>query len=359
MQIALQHDFDGMYPGSHDGDLTLYYPNDATGILKQDFDLLAAVLDKQYSATLEVTVCDPGTAGGIVGRGLACWCQGRSCIALTIRSDNLPRPRLAPHTSLLPGPRYPAVPYKLAEYIRKAAREGAERACPADPENDKVTGLIVIAGQTRSGKSVLADDLIRALLLPQPGQSVQGLGHVVALGSPPEWLPDTSRTGSIPAKLILDDVYREFGICYTPRDLLVDTCLKDALVDALRQKPAVVYIDEVREDDDWPAILRFAESGHLVITTAHSASIRDAVSWILRSVHVTRRSQAPAVARNILAVIHAQLCGSGRSTHQRPEIWLGARGAAALGAYGPAALVPESDEDAAYISRHYIAHALP
>jgi hypothetical protein len=38
-----------------------------------------------------------------------------------------------------------------------------------------------------------------------------------------------------------------------------------------------------------------------------------------------------------------------------PEVWLGEKGIAYLAAYGLAALVPQDDSNAAYISREYFA----
>jgi hypothetical protein len=338
MNIHLKYQFGSTYPGHNkDEDITLHYQRAGQIEERADFQSLSKAIGAATSADLEVTV-----PWGEKCRALACWCRSKTCIAVTLRGHKLPANYTQPGTLPKIKYEYRTAPEALAKYI------------PTSTE--RLKGLVVVAGETGSGKSNLADGLLRELL-PDDG------GHIVALGNPVDWRPYHKDTSQLP---LPDDwavnpnhTYKHFGVHYTPRTLGVDTTLEEALVDALRQKPAAVYLDEVRKETDWPLILRFAESGHLIVTTTHAGSIRDALAWIFRSMHVTNRSQAPGVARNILAVLHAKLTPIiGTYKQQEPEIWLGQRGAHLLGAYGPGALIPVHDDGAAYIARDFIARLI-
>src|SRR6185295_810970 len=63
---------------------------------------------------------------------------------------------------------------------------------------------------------------------------------------------------------------------YTPRQQKLDAgSLKEALHEALRQTPKVLFVGETREKEDWQELIHFAGTGHLVITTAHAGSLLD------------------------------------------------------------------------------------
>lgn len=293
-------------------------------------------------------------------RGLACWCFSRQYIALTLRGHKLTKEqcfsqneeKLAVNRFLpkLQGS-YATAPTKLASlllsHVRTESVDHDEETTPASEEEKKrhLKGLIVVAGQTSSGKSTLLNGLLRQLLPVD-------CNHIIALGKPVDWQPEISESdpGSKPDP---SDYFSKYRVHYTPRTLTIDTTLKQALQDALRQHPAAVYLDEVRDESEWHDILRFADSGHLIVTTTHSGSVREAVTWILESAGVRRRSQAPEVARKLLAVIHARREGPDKDL-QRPEIWFGKQGAALFGAYGPGSLIPECNDDAAYIAREHL-----
>jgi hypothetical protein len=332
--IKLEYDFGGKYPGRVEDDITLFYSRDtANADEAADYYKLSVRIEPRGSADLFVK-----TPWNSECRALACRSTYREkkYISVTLRDHDLERElETTPGKCATMLPECAAAPSKLARIIQ------AGRSAEA------ISGLIAVAGQTKSGKSYLADGLVREFL-------TWG-GHLVALGTPVDCLPCEKGRHSQDPELTTDlaHVYRAYGIQYTPRVLGTDTDLEQALVDALRQKPSVLYLDEVRHETDWKHILRFAESGHLIITTTHSGSVRDALSWILKAMHVERRSQAPGVAGRILAIIHASLLGSPK--RQYPEMWLGERGASQLGAYGPGALIPNNDANAAYLSRKHLA----
>ncbi|MBI3721564.1 MAG: Flp pilus assembly complex ATPase component TadA [Fimbriimonas ginsengisoli] len=80
--------------------------------------------------------------------------------------------------------------------------------------------------------------------------------------------------------------------------------LRHALSDALRQKPTALFLDEVRNTADWNHVLRFAGSGHLIVTTAHAGSLVEAMSWLLTAMNAKTPAARGAVAERILGLVH-------------------------------------------------------
>jgi len=279
-------------------------------------------------------------AVGLKCRGLACWCDMRNSISVTLRSHHIegissPYPR----RGLLAGVDHRhAAPYKELINILK----------PNPPAPLK--GLIIVAGETGSGKSTLADIVFREMVR----QAAPDHPHLIVLGKPVDWEPITPdcmpRDDNHDYKDYVSNGYERVRTHYTPRTIGVDTDLQSALTDALRQKPAGVYLDEIRKEADWKPVLHFAGTGHFMVTTTHGGCVKDVITWVLKSLGVERRSQIPSYLANVIAVIHVV---KRTNTEYAPEVWLGKRGIAYLAAYGLAALVPQDDPLAPYISRSH------
>lgn len=102
----------------------------------------------------------------------------------------------------------------------------------------------------------------------------------------------------------LNDGWELAPFDYTPRQENFDVKgLKQCLGDALRQTPSIVFIGEVRNPREWPRILEFAGTGHLVVTTAHAGSLREALARIFGD-KVDTAGRRSAVVRRLLAVTH-------------------------------------------------------
>lgn len=80
--------------------------------------------------------------------------------------------------------------------------------------------------------------------------------------------------------------------------------LRDALMDALRQTPALYFVGETRSKDEWKVLLDFAATGHLIVTTAHAGSLIEAVHKIFESLSVETPAERSEIASKLLAVIH-------------------------------------------------------
>jgi hypothetical protein len=155
-------------------------------------------------------------------------------------------------------------------------------------------GLIVVAGATGSGKTTYAREIARQYIDRLLRSGEDNRPHIITYEDPIEsWFARDSEEAS------------KAGFAYTPRQKPEDvTSLGQAVSDALRQKPALLYVNEVREKREWESLLYFAGTGHLAITTTHAGSLVEAFDRILHAADVKTSSERGRVAGQIVALIH-------------------------------------------------------
>ncbi len=151
------------------------------------------------------------------------------------------------------------------------------------------SGLILLAGGTKSGKSkvarAIALEAIRknVIVRIEAASSVlkrdNRLPHLVTFEDPIEkW--EILGKGLIWGSSS-DDPFPSLrhGFCFTPRQKGIDALtLRDAIADAKRQTPACLYVGEIRNTVDWREVLEFAGSGHLVVATTHASSLIEMIA---------------------------------------------------------------------------------
>ncbi len=207
------------------------------------------------------------------------------------------------------------------------------------------SGLLVIAGSTKSGKTELMKQVVRSYLSrPEAQGKFQTL---VTCEDPIEtWYADSPES----------DVEKMFnhGVFYCPRQLGIDVVtVSQALKDARRQTPNCYLVGEVREKADWQSVVEFAGSGHLIVVTTHAANIQEAILRIFSAMEVKTPQGRRSVANALLAVVHAALYpisfgnANGSSVQclaQMPSIWIGNVNAVSqLTADGLSSVVPNGD----------------
>lgn len=204
--------------------------------------------------------------------------------------------------------------------------------------NTAPSGLILLAGSTKSGKSYVA----RALALEAIRRNIQGrlspivksrisesqfhnrLPHLVTYEDPIEqWtLNGRSLLWSQGEPESLSCV--KHGFCFTPRQKGIDTlCLEDAVSDAKRQTPTCFYVGEIRKQADWRTLIDFARSGHLVIATTHASSLVELFATLLRVTKASNPVDRRSVLSQLLAGIHLQLRDEVRDVGKLlvPTVW--------------------------------------
>lgn len=167
---------------------------------------------------------------------------------------------------------------------------------------------------------------------------------------------------------------QRLGIYYSPRQLLKNfreedfeekrrlvarasmTSLQLGLeFDALRLKPNITLVGESRTDEDIASVLKFAGTGHLVITTMHAGSIQEALGRLAQVQGANSAQERGEFANRIRAIIHlkngsGKMMVGGESEKFEfcvPSIWLGTqRSVAGYVKDGPRSVIAQNVRDA-------------
>jgi len=154
-------------------------------------------------------------------------------------------------------------------------------------------GLVIIAGETGSGKTTLGYAMVRARLERFAGRAVfievppeipfgvLRFGQGIAIQSEPMQLLEvpTSVLARNSDGVVLDDPISGQPLYETRKEWVSpNVSLQAALSQVLRQFPAsngrkIVYVGEVRDGSSAGECVRLAKSGHLVVLTFHAEAV--------------------------------------------------------------------------------------
>lgn len=145
---------------------------------------------------------------------------------------------------------------------------------------DSPRGFILVSGATGSGKSTTVGALVDCI-------NESRNAHVITIEDPIEY--QFKRSKSIFSQ-------REVGFdCPT---------FYDGVRDAMRQRPDVIVIGEIRDRETAEAALLAAESGHLVIATVHANTAPGSIQKMLSFFpSVDRDSKLQALSSTLVGVI--------------------------------------------------------
>lgn len=148
----------------------------------------------------------------------------------------------------------------------------------------KKRGLILVVGQTGSGKSTSLAAMIGH-------RNEFGQGHIITIEDPIEY------------------VHQHNQCIISQRDVGIDTySFGMALKNALRQTPDVILIGEVRDREIMEHAVSFAETGHLCVTTLHSNNANQAIERILNFFPIESHKQVLAnLSFNLRGIISQRL----------------------------------------------------
>jgi twitching motility protein PilU len=145
-------------------------------------------------------------------------------------------------------------------------------------------GLLLVVGTTGSGKSTSLAAMIGH-------RNHNGSGHIITIEDPIEF------------------VHQHKQCIITQRDLGIDTySFGMALKNALRQRPDVVLIGEIRDRETMEHAINFAETGHLCLATLHANNANQAIERILNFFPEEKHRQVLVnLAHNIRGILSQRL----------------------------------------------------
>ena len=157
-------------------------------------------------------------------------------------------------------------------------------------------GLILISGPTGSGKSSTLAAMIQEI-------NLMDTRHIVTIESPIEYQFKPHR-----AYIRQREVGRD-----TPS-------FEQALIDAMREDPDVLMVGEMRDPETMRLTMNAAETGHLVLATAHSATANEALQRVVAAFPAEVQSGVCAqLADSLVAVICQRLMFREDAKMQVPE----------------------------------------
>lgn len=147
------------------------------------------------------------------------------------------------------------------------------------------SGLVLVEGGTGSGKTTFNAAMVNK------ANHEQDL-HIYTIEDPIEYVFVEHGASTV--------VQREVGVHATS--------YPEAIEDALRSKPNIIVVGEMRNVETRDAALWAATTGHLVFTTAHSGSVAEAIDTFIGVFPANEQPQIRTrLAQSLLAVVSQQL----------------------------------------------------
>lgn len=148
-------------------------------------------------------------------------------------------------------------------------------------------GLVLVTGMTGSGKSTTLATMINH-------RNMHEAGHIITIEDPIEF-------------------YHEHQQCViTQREVGVDTeSFATAMKNALRQRPDVLLVGEIRDQDVMRQALTIAETGHLCLATVHSNNSYQAIERVVNFFPEDQQGQVRLnLSLNLKAIVSQRLLPS-------------------------------------------------
>ncbi|HVK95708.1 MAG TPA: ATPase, T2SS/T4P/T4SS family [Noviherbaspirillum sp.] len=176
---------------------------------------------------------------------------------------------------------------KIADTISSMAELGIPQAYIRRAMTRDLSGLFVVSGAIKSGKTMTACAMLKDRLTAYGGVAV---------------------TGEDPIELPLEGGHGQ-GVCFQTTAPRNPSQFIDAFRNLVRWGARIILIDEIRDQDVAAEVLQASINGHLIITTMLAENV---VQTITKLHALANDKLAPGSARSLLAdglvgVLHQQL----------------------------------------------------
>lgn len=158
-------------------------------------------------------------------------------------------------------------------------------------------GLILVTGSTGSGKSTTLANFIESF-------NQEKNYKILTLEDPIEYVFKNKKSYII---------QREIG-----RDV---KNYEIALKNALRQDPDIVVVGEIRDDESLEAVLKLAETGHLVLSTLHTNNAVESINRVISMVSSEKKDFIRQQLSSVLRYIISQELYIDREKQERKAIF--------------------------------------
>lgn len=183
-------------------------------------------------------------------------------------------------------------------------------------------GLVLVCGPTGSGKTTTLASLLNF-------RNETSSGHIMTIEDPIEFL------------------FRHRKSVVNQREVGTDTrSFEEALRNAMRQAPDVIWIGEIRDQYTMNMAMQYAQSGHLCLATLHANNSYNALNRILGFYPPDQRAALFAdLSSSLQAIVSQRLIPTTTGTRAAAiEILMNTKGVSDLIAQGKIAEIPERME---------------
>lgn len=176
---------------------------------------------------------------------------------------------------------------KIAGAISSMAELGIPQAYIRRMMQRDLSGLFIVSGSIKSGKTMTACAMLRDRLT--------AYGGVAATGEDPIELPLEGSHGH--------------GVCFQTTIPHGGTSFSDAFRNLLRSGARIILIDEIRDHDVAAEVLQASINGHLIITTMLAENVVQAITRLhaMANDRLAPGNARALIADGLLGVLHQQL----------------------------------------------------
>jgi twitching motility protein PilT len=176
---------------------------------------------------------------------------------------------------------------KIAPSVQSLAEIGIPQAYIRNLMIRDLSGLLIIAGAMKSGKTTTACSLVRDRLLAYGGVAV---------------------TGEDPVELPLEGCYGQ-GICFQTALPYDKRHFAEQFRQLVRSGAQTILIDEIRDQETAAAVLEASINGHLIVTTMMAENVIHTITKLhaLANHKLPPGSAQSLIADGLAGVLHQQI----------------------------------------------------